>query len=154
MIQRIQTLYMLAVEILLIVCLCSPIGRFVSSNGETVGVMNNLTFRNGNDEVLSYSLWALCTIISIVLITTAMAILLYRKRMRQIRFLVFNTILLAGYCIAYIAFVFVFKGQSEDASFTPTLYVAFPVVSMILNWLAIRSIGADEMLVRAVDRIR
>ncbi|MBQ5352379.1 MAG: DUF4293 family protein, partial [Bacteroidaceae bacterium] len=62
MIQRIQTLYMLAVEILLIVCLCSPIGRFVSANGETVGVMNNLTFRNGNDEVLSYSLWALCTI--------------------------------------------------------------------------------------------
>ena len=99
MIQRIQTLYMLAVEILLIVCLCSPIGRFVSANGETVGVMNNLTFRNGNDEVLSYSLWALCTILSIVLVTTAMAILLYRKRMRQIRFLVFNTILLAGYCI-------------------------------------------------------
>ena len=129
---------MLAVEILLIVCLCSPIGRFVSANGETVGVMNNLTFRNGNDEVLSYSLWALCTILSIVLVTTAM----------------FNTILLAGYCIAYIAFVFVFKGQSEGASFTPTLYVAFPVVSIILNWLAIRSIGADEMLVRAVDRIR
>ena len=153
MIQRKQTLYMLAVEILLIVCLCNSIGRFVV-NGEVVGVMNNLTFRNGSGEILSYSLWALCTIIGIVLLTTFLAIFLYRKRMRQIRFLVFNSILLAGYCIAYIAFVFVFKGQFEGASFSPTLFAAFPLISIILNWLAIRLIGADEMLVRAVDRIR
>ena len=30
----------------------------------------------------------------------------------------------------------------------------FPLISLILNWLAIRAIGADEMLVRSLDRLR
>lgn len=153
MIQRIQSVYMLIVEILLIVCLCSPVGRFVS-NGNVCAVMNNLTLRDGKGAVLSYSLWALCTIISIAIVTTLLAIFLFRKRMRQIRFLIFNTILMIGYCIAYIAFIFVLKGQFEGASFTPTAFVAIPVVAIIFNWLAIRAIGADEMMVRAADRIR
>jgi hypothetical protein len=32
--------------------------------------------------------------------------------------------------------------------------VCLPFVALILNWLAIRAIGKDEMLVKAYDRLR
>ena len=32
--------------------------------------------------------------------------------------------------------------------------LSFPLVSLILNYLAIRNIGADEALVRSLDRLR
>ncbi|MBQ8937170.1 MAG: DUF4293 family protein, partial [Bacteroidaceae bacterium] len=42
MIQRIQTLYLLAAAVLCIVCLCLPIGRLVDPQGEVIGTVYNL----------------------------------------------------------------------------------------------------------------
>jgi len=43
-----------------------------------------------------------------------------------------------------------FKGAT--ASFK--IAVAFPLVAIILDYLAIRSIGKDEALIRSLNRIR
>ena len=39
-------------------------------------------------------------------------------------------------------------------TFSPSWTVCLPLVAIILNWLAIRAIGKDEVLVKAHDRLR
>lgn len=41
-----------------------------------------------------------------------------------------------------------------DVSFVPQLAAVFPLVNIILTWLALRGIGKDEAKVRAADRLR
>lgn len=151
MIQRIQSLYLLIVLILCIVCMCLPVGRFVAQNGDIAAVLNNLTVKAG--EQVSYTSWALFLELLLVCILTFFTIFTYKKRMRQIRMTVFSSILLIGWYVTYGAFIYIL-GNQLDASFKPTLSAAFPLVALILNWLAIRAIGADEFLVRSLDRIR
>ena len=78
--------------------------------------------------------------------------------MRQLRLVIFNTILLVGYVGAYAFIVWFYLQQLAaahiDASFELALAVVWPVVCIILNCMAIRGIRKDEALVRSLDRIR
>jgi hypothetical protein len=41
-----------------------------------------------------------------------------------------------------------------DRSTTPTIWGILPVLACVLNVLAMKKIGADEKLIRSLDRIR
>ena len=79
-------------------------------------------------------------------------IFLFKKRMLQIRLTIFSTILLIGYYATLVTFIFMLK--EESMTFSPSWTVCLPLVAIILNWLAIRAIGKDEVLVKAYDRLR
>ena len=70
----------------------------------------------------------------------------------QIRLTIFSTILLIGYYATLVTFIFMLK--EESMTFSPSWTVCLPLVAIILNWLAIRAIGKDEVLVKAYDRLR
>ena len=74
--------------------------------------------------------------------------------MLQIRLTIFNTIVLVGYYLVLAYFVVNPDKAFDDYSFMPSWNVCLPLVSIILNWLAIRAIGKDEMLVKAYERLR
>ena len=42
----------------------------------------------------------------------------------------------------------------ETMSLSVKFGLAFPLINLILDYLAIRNIGADEALVRSLDRLR
>ena len=42
----------------------------------------------------------------------------------------------------------------EGASVSVKIALSFPLVNLILDYLAIRNIGADEALVRSLDSLR
>ena len=65
---------------------------------------------------------------------------------------IFSTILLIGYYATLVTFIFMLK--EESMTFSPSWTVCLPLVAIILNWLAIRAIGKDEVLVEAYDRLR
>ena len=46
------------------------------------------------------------------------------------------------------------KISGESFSFNCKIALTFPVISLILDYLAIRNIGADEALVRSLERLR
>ena len=46
------------------------------------------------------------------------------------------------------------EGGYEGASVSVKIALSFPLVNLILDYLAIRNIGADEALVRSLDRLR
>ena len=149
MIQRIQSVYLMVVTILMIICLCNPIGSIIASDNQ-ISSLTNLYIAMP-DGRKAYEPWALFTILLIVAIVAFVTIFLFKKRMLQIRLTIFSSVLLIGYYMALTAFIFMF---AEDTTFSASWTVCLPLVSLILNWLAIRGIGADEALVKAYDRLR
>ncbi len=149
MIQRIQSVYLLAVTILMIICMCSPVGSIIT-NTQEISEFGNLciTLPDGTKD---YATWALFTILLVASILSFGTIFLFKKRMLQIRLTIFNSILLIGYYLTLIAYIFML---AEDTTFSASWTICLPFVAIILNWLAIRGIGADEALVKAYDRLR
>ena len=149
MIQRIQSVYLLIVTILMVVCLCNPVGTIISENKE-ISEFGTL-FISLPDGTKDYAPWALFVILLLVAILAFGTIFLFKKRMLQIRITIFSTILLIGYYLTFIAYIFML---AENTTFSASWSVCLPLVGIILNWLAIRGIGADEALVKAYDRLR
>ena len=149
MIQRIQTVYLLVVAILMVVMMSVPVGSFYTD--KNICEMTNLSYLLP-DGAVNYTPWALFAILVVVAVMALVTIFLYRKRMLQIRMTIFSTILLVGYYATLITFIFMLKDDSMTFSASWTL--CLPFVAIILNWLAIRAIGKDEMLVKAYERLR
>lgn len=149
MIQRIQTVYLLIVAILMVVMMSFPVGYFYTET--SVSDMTNLAVM-APDGSVNYAPWALFAILMVVAIVALVTIFLYKKRMLQIRLTLFSSIVLIGYYVTLATFVW---GTLKDCgSFTPAWTLCLPLISIILNWLAIRAIGRDEMLVKAYERLR
>lgn len=149
MIQRIQSVYLLVVTILMIVCMCSPVGSIIANTNE-ISEFGNLciTMPDGTKD---YAPWALFAILFVVAILSFVTIFLFKKRMLQIRLTIFSSVVLIGYYLALVAYIFML---AENTNFTPSWTICLPFIALILNWLAIRGIGADEALVKAYDRLR
>ncbi|MGL4852417.1 MAG: DUF4293 domain-containing protein [Phocaeicola sp.] len=149
MIQRIQTIYLLAVTILLVVAMCLPIGTFVNPD-LTLTELSNLCLTEA-DGTKDYAPWALFALLLASSTIALGSIFLFKNRILQIRLTVFNIVLQLGYYGTVVAFMFLLK---EGSSFSFSFTVALPFIAIVLNWLAIRAIGKDEMLVKAYDRLR
>ena len=149
MIQRIQSVYLLVVTILMVICMCSPIGSIIT-NANEISELGNLciTFP---DDTKDYSPWALFVILLVVAALSFVTIFLFKKRMLQIRLTIFSSVVLIGYSMALVAYLFML---AEDTTFSASWTICLPFAALILNWLAIRGIGADEALVKAYDRLR
>lgn len=149
MIQRIQSVYLLIVAILSVIVMSNPIGSFIAADNSIVEFTNlSLIDQSGVED---YKPWALFAILMISAIISLITIFLYRKRMLQIRLTLFNIILAIGYYVTLVTFVFMLKGES---TFVPSWMVCLPFVGIVLDWLSIRAIGKDEMLVKAYERLR
>jgi hypothetical protein len=46
------------------------------------------------------------------------------------------------------------KQEINDLSVSVKIALSFPLINLILDYLAIRNIGADEVLVRSMERLR
>ena len=142
MIQRIQTVYLLVVAILMVVMMSVPVGSFYTD--KNICEMTNLSYLLP-DGAVNYTPWALFAILVVVAVMALVTIF---------RLTIFNTIVLVGYYLVLAYFVVNPDKAFDDYSFMPSWTVCLPLVSIILNWLAIRAIGKDEMLVKAYERLR
>ena len=154
MIQRIQTVYLLLVVVLLVATLFMPlltlqIGQeFFSMDASGVSSLIN------QEAMALGTTWGLFALTAIIALVAMVTIFLYKNRILQIRLCVFNALLMIGF-YAYVAFlVWRWQGEVPEMQWQLKLGLAFPVIALILDYLAIRNIGADEALVRSLDRLR
>ncbi len=152
MIQRVQSLYLLAVTVLLILTMLLPIGYYTYAGEPFSDVLRPLgiSLADGSHE----STWGLFAILLVSAVVSLGTIFLFRNRMLQVRMTVFSSVLLVGYYVATGVFIFVMKGNSEAETFRPGVALALPLVCIVLNYLAFRAIYSDEVMVRAADRLR
>jgi len=147
MIQRIQSIYILVAGILTATLLKLKFADLIV-----------------NDELLTFSAKGIFSeteqifnglpvmiFIAVIAVMHLVIIALYKKRILQIRLLVFTIIVLLG--LFGLFFYFTYMGfDNAKVAFKPS--VAFPIAAAILDFLAIRAIGKDEALIRSLNRIR
>lgn len=147
MIQRIQTAFILVAG-LLVASLYKLKFADLSVNGELLQFTAKGIF---NGENMVFDGLPIMIFIGLIALLHFVIIFMYKKRIRQIRMLAFTIILLLG--LFGMFFYFTYAGL-DGAKVAFKVPVAFPVVAIILDYLAIRAIGKDEALVRSLDRIR
>lgn len=147
MIQRIQTVYLLVAGLMMASLLKLKLADLVV-NEEIYSFIAQGVFHG---DVLIFSGLPLMILIGIIIILHVVAIFMYKKRIRQIRLIVFTMILMLG--LTGVFYFFIYSGFDEvKVSFK--IPVIFPVVAVVLDYLAIRAIGKDEALIRSLNRIR
>ena len=151
MIQRIQSVYWLVITALLVVTMLSPMGFFTETGGAFDSVLKplGLTMANGGTE----STWGLFAILLLDAVVAFTTIFLYRNRMLQVRMCVFSALLQIGFYATVAVFVYMLQ-QDLEATFRPGWALALPFVCIVLNYLAFLATYADEVMVRASERLR
>lgn len=154
MIQRIQTLYMLAVTALMVVALCVPIATFTTANGE-VYTLDAYALSSALDSQSTLWMGIVMTLSAVLPFVT---IFLFKNRMLQVRLCAVELVLLLG-TILFMGIYFWLAGANalEDAEVVHRHIgwaAIMPLVAIPFSLLAARATFKDEMLVRSLDRIR
>ncbi|MCC8142958.1 MAG: DUF4293 domain-containing protein [Tannerellaceae bacterium] len=153
MLQRIQTVYLLIIVALTTAMLFLPLANLQMDGAfyklDVLGV-STLT----SPSELVYPVWSLFALVAIIIVVALVSIFLYKKRMLQIRLCVFNALLMLGFYGLVAFLLWNMKSEIVDFAFNLKIALAFPIISLILDYLAIRNIGADEALVRSLNRLR
>lgn len=132
--------------ILMFAGLLLPIGQLVNAEGASAELTNfRLNYIEGDS---SGALWALGTIMIVTLAVGVFELLLsgFRNFVLQKRLLVFMMLLTVGYYILFVIYVLLLKG---DASFGPRIAAAFPLISLVLEYMSISGVSKAEATIIA-----
>ena len=155
MLQRIKTLYLLTIVVLSCITFFSPVADLVNQANS----LQYLVDFKGIYQVLPTGnifisrVWGVTTFAAIVPIFAFYALVSYKNRIKQIRFCVLNMFIMILYYIALFTYLWVASNRL-NAGFHLHLVAIFPLINLIINYLAIGAIGKDEKLVKSMDRIR
>ena len=153
MIQRIQSLYLLGSFILIAVMFFFPLAELVDTAGKTFQFFYRGIPAIAEGEPAIFNAYPVAILLSIIALISLITIFLFKKRILQIRLTVFNMICMLG-AIGLVYYSINSQTKELDAIADYSLINAFPLVALVLSYLAIRNIGKDEALIRSMDRIR
>ena len=154
MLQRIQTVYLLIIVALTIATLVLPLAVLQYGDQLLSFDATGLSTMTAQPELI-YPAWGLFILTAVIAIIALVTIFLFRKRVLQIRLCIFNALLMLGFYALLAFFAWTIKNQlGGEVSMTVKIALSFPIINLILDYLAIRNIGADEALVRSLDRLR
>lgn len=154
MIQRIQSLYLLIAAALMAVMLFVPLAVFYA--GQEQIEMSAFALRDGEGAVVLSAVY-LGVLLAAVALLPLVTILLFRRRMTQIRLCIVEIVLLIGSLVMMGVYGYLAMQTVESLTLAASNFrfvVVFPLVAIIFVVLAARAIFKDELLVRSLDRIR
>jgi hypothetical protein len=153
MLQRIQSIYLIASLALLSATFFIPFGNL--SDGITNLDMRSYGVKNAAGEYLaspgSYFIYLLITLI---LVVVAYALVAFKNRALQTRLLRLSFLLLAGGFVLIALYINDCNNYFSGMKLSPGISMFLMIGAIFFNMMALRSIRKDEALVRSVDRIR
>lgn len=150
MLQRIQTLFLLLAAAAMLVASATPLAFFMYEGDKVIFEAMGI-YLNGTINDFTWGLFVVGMVSSVLSLIT---VFLYKQRMLQIRLSVFNLVLMIGFYL-YFGFVIYKMLPVETLEFQKVgVGIIMPLIALILTILAIRNIGADEALVRSLNRLR
>ena len=162
MIQRRQTIFMLLSVIITALLFFTPLMSF-NANGE---VMRFTIFGIKNPiETMSFSAtytWPLVVLTILMTVAPLVTIFLYKKRELQVRLCRLNmlvNIIFIGLVFIYyesdvMSVIFAVENDIYTLDVAYFIGMAFPLVNLVLEILAIRGIKKDIERLKSVDRLR
>ena len=150
MIQRIQTLYLLAIVVLGICLIWLPVVELVTPQEASELQIWELSAVGGAPL---QGLWGLLLTTLLIPVLALVDIFLFKKRLLQARLNIFLALLCLGYYGVLAIYIWLAKmSMGLDWHIMPS--ASIPLVCFVLTLMATRRILKDEALVRAADRIR
>ena len=132
MIQRVQSLYLLA------------------SSGLLFSLFFRPLMRNLDGDVLKFTqYWPFLIFVIVTFVLSFFAIFIYKRRIQQMRICIYNMLVLLAFQ-AWIAYMFFTR--VEGTIFT--ISAVFPIVAGIFVFMAFRKISEDEALVQGLNSLR
>jgi len=131
----------------------SPVAEILTGNNQLLVFKSSGLFDAETDEIIIKTV-PVTILLAIITSLYSFGILLYKRRILQGRICVFNILLLfglAGMLFYYLNFVF---RRVDITGSTFQIAALFPVICIILTYLAYRGIRRDERIVRSADTIR
>ena len=153
MIQRIQTIYLFLSALLISLMHVFPVAKLHTGPGGEIIFRSFGFFNELSPGVLIPSLPVLL-LLGVVALLYLIAIFLFRNRNLQARVCRLNFLLLIGSLGLMAYYVLHVYRQVEAVGLTIKIAALFPLITIVLTWLAVRGIIKDENLVRSVDKIR
>lgn len=153
MIQRLQSIYLAIITLLMIIVFFLPLGTFSDGTSELlVTLFGYQQMGEGTQTVVCT--WPLVALIGATGLLSFVTIFLYKNRKMQLRLSNIGSLLIFVFYLAFAYYAYDFRGDSEEMKmvFKPALIL--PVISLLLYYSAIRKIKADEALIRSLDRLR
>lgn len=151
--QRIQTLYLFLSGVTATLLLLFTLFTVTQSDPETIYAANftGLIVSGWTSvkyfNLVSFVLTSLVTIISFV------TIFLYKRRKLQIRLTIIGLLLMVA---AIVAFGYMLWRQTDLMQATTQIrfWIILPIINLLCQYLAMRNIIKDDILVRASNRLR
>ena len=165
MIQRKQTLYMLVAVVCMAIFTFAKMFTFNAAGSSMTLYTYGYSIQEMGAEPVSQllNLRAVCMVLLAAISTVLMAvnIFLFKKRELQLSLLMSQYALLVGiigYGVYYVwSFSSIYAESIADGSALtngPGWSLCLPVVTLVMNFLAVRGVASDIALLRSVDRIR
>ena len=156
MIQRVQSIYLLVVTILMSFLLIMPYASmelpgdqqllFKSAGIQLISTANVVSVYNSTIPLIS--------LVVIAGIYSFCIIFFYNYRILQIRLILVNLVLIVFLIIIMLYHCFDAKSDFEGEKLLFRIGMSFPVICLVFSFMAIRGIRHDEMLVNSYNRIR
>jgi hypothetical protein len=155
MIQRIQTVYLLAIVILSGLVFFLPLADLINSVDKLIYLVDfrGISLIKPTGNILESTIWGLTTISLVIPIISLITIFSFKNRTKQIRLTVINMFFMLLFYII-LAFYIWSATQRLQSDWHLRLTTALPLINLILSYLAIGAIGKDEKLVKSLDRLR
>lgn len=151
MIQRIQSIYLLAQIVVLSILFFVPFTEFISVDG-IHAVFSHLSIADG--ETVYLITFPVTAMIAVMIAISLITLFLFKKRTLQIRFCVYNIILSIGLLVLFAYYILQIKHNIEIAAISYKVWMAIPLISLFCSVQALRGIRKDEILVKSYDRLR
>lgn len=161
MLQRVQTIYMLAGVIAILMLFLFPLATFQIT--EATFELTAFGLTSLTPEVpLDLMQWSLFGVLLVMLLLPLVAIFLYKKHKLQLRLLIFTAVLDALFYALYYFFVIptcedlclAQSAMSKLDSSSGFLPAIMPVVSIFCCIMAIKGVLYDMALLSSADRLR
>jgi hypothetical protein len=156
MIQRIQSVYLFLVTVLMSLMIFLPLATLGLHDGQSVVFysygINKYIFQE-NAEMITRTLPVLL-LVCLTAIISFINIFQFRRRVIQMRICLVNILLLAVLLLGVLFYYHMMKNSLLVENHIMKLPGIFPVVGIILTFLAYRNIHEDEILVQSYDHLR
>ena len=154
MIQRIQTVY-LFVALLLIVAMFFTYSVHLITPDGNIFMLNLTGYYTDIDgeKIMDQQQYGLSFMGGVMSLLTAITIALYKKRVIQMRFCLYNIVFGIGLS-GIMAMQIISNRNAMSAELFMQVPIVFPAIFAILSWLAFRAIRQDHLLVTSMDRLR
>ena len=155
MIQRIQTVYLFVASIILFCATLFPLTKLfdIISNSFIIISAFKIEVLGNPISTTSRSVITIGILLYLTIILGFISIVLFKNRKLQLllisiamvlTFLVGNLIVISSYRIM----------PSPETSLSFTVYSLFPIIALVLFFMAYKAIKKDDDLVKSLDRIR